>query len=101
MADRTPPAPPAQHHAGSKGTVLEGSEVDLDAVINANPCANLYLTLENCLVETNRSWQKCQAEVRVCCCLAHVFDYQLYDSILTASNQVKALKECSQKATSK
>jgi hypothetical protein len=45
-------------HAGSKSDLP-----DLDQMIDANPCSKVYLALEDCLVETNRSWQKCQQQV--------------------------------------
>jgi hypothetical protein len=47
------------NHAGSQSDIP-----DIDQLIDANPCSKLYLELEDCLVETNRSWSKCQQQVR-------------------------------------
>ena len=55
----------AERHLGSKGTVPEGSSVDLDDIIAKNPCHLLYMALEDCLVETNRNWKGCQVQVRM------------------------------------
>jgi hypothetical protein len=49
---------PTNLHEGSKSDIP-----DLDQMIEANPCSKVYLALEDCLVETDRSWQKCQQQV--------------------------------------
>ena len=54
----------AERHLGSKGTVPEGSSIDLDDIIAKNPCHMLYMALEDCLVETNRNWKSCQLQVK-------------------------------------
>lgn len=41
---------------------LSETTVDVDSIIMKNPCAGAYADLEDCLFETNRSWQKCQAQ---------------------------------------
>lgn len=45
-------------HGGSKSDIP-----DIDQMIDANPCSKVYLALEECLIETNRSWKKCQQQV--------------------------------------
>ncbi len=45
-------------HAGSKSDIP-----DVDQMIEANPCSQYYMALENCLVESDRSWKKCQNQV--------------------------------------
>ena len=45
-------------HLGSKSDLP-----DLDELIEANPCSKYYLAMEDCLVENNRSWKKCQQQV--------------------------------------
>jgi hypothetical protein len=46
------------NHAGSQSEIP-----DIDQLIEANPCSKLYMELEECLVDTNRSWSKCQQQV--------------------------------------
>ena len=46
------------------GAVLhKGSSADINDMISDHPCCNLYLKLEACLGEKNRSWRECQLEV--------------------------------------
>ena len=47
------------NHAGSQSDIP-----DIDQLIEANPCHKLYMELEECLVTTDRSWSKCQQQVR-------------------------------------
>lgn len=45
-------------HAGSKSDIP-----DIDELIEANPCSKYYMALEDCLVESNRSFKICQKQV--------------------------------------
>ena len=47
------------HHAGSQSDFD-----DIDEKINANPCVNFYMQLEECLVDSDRNWKVCQPEVK-------------------------------------
>ena len=44
------------------------STVDVDELIQKNPCADVYQHLEDCLYENSRNWSKCQEQVRVLFC---------------------------------
>jgi hypothetical protein len=37
---------------------------DIDEMIEANPCHEVYAILENCIGENDRDWRKCQNEVK-------------------------------------
>eukprot|EP00602_Paraphysomonas_sp_CaronLab_P008200 CAMPEP_0185018406 /NCGR_PEP_ID=MMETSP1103-20130426/1143_1 /TAXON_ID=36769 /ORGANISM="Paraphysomonas bandaiensis, Strain Caron Lab Isolate" /LENGTH=71 /DNA_ID=CAMNT_0027548207 /DNA_START=34 /DNA_END=249 /DNA_ORIENTATION=+ len=50
------------HHAGSQSSF---TGVDVDQLIDASACKEFYMALEECLVQTNRSWKKCQKEVKL------------------------------------
>ncbi|OEL24014.1 hypothetical protein BAE44_0014967, partial [Dichanthelium oligosanthes] len=40
--------------------VTDADEED-ESVKQLNECATIYLTLQDCLVESNRNWKACQA----------------------------------------
>jgi hypothetical protein len=46
------------HHAGSRSNIT-----DIEEIIEKSSCGDFYMALENCLVETDRNWRKCQNEV--------------------------------------
>ncbi|KAJ7980174.1 Cytochrome c oxidase assembly factor like [Quillaja saponaria] len=52
------PQPPQQH--------LHQTDADDDDenVKQLNECSSVYLSLQNCLVETNRNWKSCQKKVQ-------------------------------------
>ena len=78
----------AERHLGSKGTVPDGSSIDLDDIIAKNPCHMLYMALEECLVETNRNWKGCQLQVKIMYALFSVSFCWLTNvvNVLTAFN---------------
>ncbi|KAE8772186.1 hypothetical protein D1007_55841 [Hordeum vulgare] len=49
-----PPAPPAPLH------VMDADEDD-ENVKQLNECAALYLSLQDCLADSDRNWKACQA----------------------------------------
>ena len=49
-------------HGGSKSDFNNG--IDVERMIEDSSCGQYYIALENCLVETDRSWRKCQSEVK-------------------------------------
>ncbi|BAF17416.1 uncharacterized protein [Oryza sativa Japonica Group] len=55
-----PPAAPAPPHPLH---VMDADEED-ENVKQLSECAALYLSLQDCLVESNRSWKACQAHVQ-------------------------------------
>ncbi|EEC79202.1 hypothetical protein OsI_19916 [Oryza sativa Indica Group] len=56
-----PPAAPAPPHPLH---VMDADEED-ENVKQLSECAALYLSLQDCLVESNRSWKACQARLGV------------------------------------
>ena len=91
-------------HLGSKSIVADGSSIDLDEIIAKNPCNSAYAMLEDCLVETNRSWQKCQVHVRVLFIVINVtvsFSSNNVASCHVYFSQVKRLKDCAEQAKQK
>lgn len=57
-----PPAVVAGLHAGSKSDF--GEDLDVEEMIERNGCAKIYYKLEDCLVEFDRDWTKCQRQVK-------------------------------------
>ncbi|CAI7881147.1 unnamed protein product [Closterium sp. NIES-53] len=54
----------APGHAHTRVTTGEEGE-ELDPMVEQlQDCSRLYVRLENCLVEHDRDWRKCQEEVR-------------------------------------
>ncbi len=49
---------PSNLHKGSKG-----APVDIQELIDKSVCADVYVRLENCLGENDRSWKICQTQV--------------------------------------
>ncbi|CAN6355237.1 unnamed protein product [Urochloa humidicola] len=43
--------------------VTDADEED-ESVKQLNKCATVYLSLQDCLVESNRNWKACQAQVQ-------------------------------------
>ncbi|PAN19605.1 hypothetical protein PAHAL_3G285500 [Panicum hallii] len=43
--------------------VTNADEED-ESVKQLNECATIYLSLQDCLVESNRNWKACQAQVQ-------------------------------------
>ncbi|CAL4908121.1 unnamed protein product [Urochloa decumbens] len=43
--------------------VAEADEED-ESVKQLNECATIYLSLQDCLIESNRNWKACQAHVQ-------------------------------------
>ncbi|RCV17794.1 hypothetical protein SEVIR_3G254100v4 [Setaria viridis] len=43
--------------------VTDADEED-ESVKQLNECATIYLSLQDCLVESNRNWKACQAQVQ-------------------------------------
>ncbi|CAK9208563.1 unnamed protein product [Sphagnum jensenii] len=57
----SPTAHPRTHKSSNK----EEEEDDDDAAVQQlHDCAVLYKSLEDCLVNTDRNWKACQAEVK-------------------------------------
>ncbi|XP_052188401.1 uncharacterized protein LOC127798822 [Diospyros lotus] len=54
--DAGPQPPPAVHQS-------DADEED-ESVRQLNECASLYLSLQDCLVKSNRNWKSCQMEVQ-------------------------------------
>jgi len=52
---------PRNLHAGSK---TQSETLDITEMIERHKCAKEYLRLEDCLVENNRNWSKCRAEIK-------------------------------------
>lgn len=50
-------------HQGSKGKT--SSDEDVSDIIDRSHCSSAYYRLEECLVENDRSWKKCQNEVKL------------------------------------
>ncbi|KAI5664682.1 hypothetical protein M9H77_24005 [Catharanthus roseus] len=48
--------PPLRHE--------DDADEDDDAVKQLQECTALYLSLQDCLVKTNRNWKSCQSEVQ-------------------------------------
>ncbi|EPS67853.1 hypothetical protein M569_06923, partial [Genlisea aurea] len=40
------------------------ADVEDDSVKQLGECSSLYLSLQDCLVNTNRNWKQCQKEVQ-------------------------------------
>ncbi|XP_038874602.1 uncharacterized protein LOC120067191 [Benincasa hispida] len=40
------------------------AEDDDENVKQLNECSSFYLSLQDCLIKTNRNWKACQAEVQ-------------------------------------
>jgi cytochrome c oxidase assembly factor 4 len=43
--------------------VTDADEED-ESVKQLNECATIYISLQDCLVESNRNWKACQAQVQ-------------------------------------
>ncbi|CAL4893490.1 unnamed protein product [Urochloa decumbens] len=43
--------------------VTDADEED-ESVKQLNECATIYLSLQDCLIESNRNWKACQAQVQ-------------------------------------
>ena len=43
-------------------SVIHAKDIDIDEIINKNPCVIEYNILEECLIENDRSWQKCREQ---------------------------------------
>ncbi|KAJ1400721.1 hypothetical protein B484DRAFT_339156 [Ochromonadaceae sp. CCMP2298] len=54
---------PQNVHLGSKTPNPDGG-VDIGDLIDASPCSSQYYALEDCLGEHDRSWPKCQVQVK-------------------------------------
>ena len=50
-------------HQGSKGKT--SSDEDVSDIIDRSQCSSAYYRLEECLVENERSWKKCQSQVKL------------------------------------
>ena len=44
-------------------SVPERQSMDIDERIDSSGCGDVYRVLEDCMVESDRDWRKCQAEV--------------------------------------
>ncbi|KAM0985054.1 hypothetical protein ACFX13_012589 [Malus domestica] len=55
QSNPSPPQPPPLH------ADVEGDD---DNVKQLNQCSVLYLSLQDCLVKTDRNWKSCQPEVQ-------------------------------------
>ncbi|KAL6609993.1 hypothetical protein ACP70R_034399 [Stipagrostis hirtigluma subsp. patula] len=56
-SNTTPPASQRPLH------VTDADEED-ESVKQLNECATVYLSLQDCLAESNRNWKACQAQVQ-------------------------------------
>ncbi|XP_066367065.1 uncharacterized protein [Miscanthus floridulus] len=53
------PLPASQHPLHAR----DADEED-ESVKQLNECATVYLSLQDCLIESNRNWKACQAHVQ-------------------------------------
>ena len=44
---------------------------DIQAKIDSSPCAAVYYALEECLIEEERKWNRCQIQVSALLCVLH------------------------------
>ncbi|KAJ4832426.1 hypothetical protein Tsubulata_028482 [Turnera subulata] len=51
------PVPPNQ---GDQSAPLHSSEADDDNVKQLKQCSSVYLSLQDCLIDSNRDWKACQ-----------------------------------------
>ncbi|KAI9196282.1 hypothetical protein LWI28_022577 [Acer negundo] len=51
-----PPLPPPMHQ--------DDADDDDENVKQLQECSSIYLSLQDCLVNTNRNWKSCQKEVQ-------------------------------------
>ncbi|XP_058201110.1 uncharacterized protein LOC131315899 [Rhododendron vialii] len=60
------PPPPTVPSPPSGQPPLHQSDADEedDSVKQLNECSSVYLSLQDCLVNTNRNWKSCQKEVQ-------------------------------------
>ncbi|XP_060217754.1 uncharacterized protein LOC132645032 [Lycium barbarum] len=56
QSPHAPPMPPPVHQD-------DADEGD-DAVKRLNECSSVYLSLQDCLINTDRNWKSCQKEVQ-------------------------------------
>ncbi|KAM7467020.1 hypothetical protein LguiB_014582 [Lonicera macranthoides] len=58
--------PTANPNATASRTPLHQSDADEEDenVKQLNDCSSLYLSLQDCLIKTNRNWKSCQMEVQ-------------------------------------
>ncbi|XP_009608789.2 uncharacterized protein [Nicotiana tomentosiformis] len=52
----SPPLPPPVHQ--------DDADEDDETVKQLNQCSSLYLSLQDCLINTDRNWKSCQKEVQ-------------------------------------
>ncbi|OIT01789.1 PREDICTED: uncharacterized protein LOC109226657 [Nicotiana attenuata] len=52
----SPPLPPPLHQ--------DDADEDDETVKQLNQCSSLYLSLQDCLINTDRNWKSCQKEVQ-------------------------------------
>ena len=57
---------PENLHKGAAGAAsgTEGSDLDIEDMIEKSGCSSTYYELEECLGEHDRDWKKCQDEVK-------------------------------------
>ncbi|KAI8566151.1 hypothetical protein RHMOL_Rhmol02G0017400 [Rhododendron molle] len=62
----SPPPPPTVPSPPLAQPPLHQSDADEedDSVKQLNECSSVYLSLQDCLVNTNRNWKSCQKEVQ-------------------------------------
>ncbi|KAE9453191.1 hypothetical protein C3L33_14904, partial [Rhododendron williamsianum] len=58
-----PPTVPSPPSAQPPPHQSDADEED-DSVKQLNECSSVYLSLQDCLVNTNRNWKSCQKEVQ-------------------------------------
>ncbi|XAR57166.1 hypothetical protein NMG60_11025214 [Bertholletia excelsa] len=59
-ANAVPPSPPSLPPAVHRSDADEEDE----SVKQLDECSSLYLSLQDCLVETDRNWRSCQKHVQ-------------------------------------
>ncbi|KAM0902325.1 hypothetical protein ACQ4PT_019367 [Festuca glaucescens] len=59
-----PPSPPPSPPAAPSPLHVMDAEEDDENVKQLNECAALYLSLQDCLVDSDRNWKACQAHVQ-------------------------------------
>ncbi|KAI5572628.1 hypothetical protein BDE02_10G025000 [Populus trichocarpa] len=55
--------PPNQTHSPQQPLHQIDADEDDDNVKQLKQCSSLYLSLQECLVNSNRNWKSCQKEV--------------------------------------
>ncbi|KAL4642696.1 hypothetical protein ACB092_02G039100 [Castanea dentata] len=61
MEQRVPQSEPQSQKASLHQSDADGDD---ENVKQLNECSSLYLSLQDCLIKSNRNWKSCQMEVQ-------------------------------------